>query len=209
MVSSGLLVAAGALWFYWGPPAYCAFPALWLGAGYCWLAVAGNASMVSGNTVATELFPTVLRGTMIGWFSLIGAAGSVAAQAAIAMLAQPFGGLSNVVGYLALLGIPSAISLGSSSKKRVACHSKSPPGRSPNAVSKDMLLKMGDVLTVEQAVRRALPRRTCLRRRGHCLRPALPHRLERQPISQTLELPKSAVCDYGWQRKQQKKCNFL
>jgi len=112
VVSSGLLVAAGALWFYWGPPAYCAFPALWLGAGYCWLTVAGNASMVSGNTVATELFPTVLRGTMIGWFSLIGAVGSVAAQAAIAMLAQPFGGLSNVVGYLALLGVPSAILFG-------------------------------------------------------------------------------------------------
>ena len=112
VVSSGLLVAAGALWFYWGPPAHLARPGLWLGAGFCWLTVAGNVSMVGGNAAATELFPTALRGTMIGWFTLIGAVGSVGAQAAIAILAHPLGGLSNVVGYLALLSVPSAVIFG-------------------------------------------------------------------------------------------------
>ena len=60
----------------------------------------------------TELFPTALRGTIIGWFALISAVASVTAQGAIAFLAQRSGGLSVVVGYLALLTIPSAVIFG-------------------------------------------------------------------------------------------------
>jgi len=36
----------------------------------------------------------------------------VTAQATMAVLAGPLGGLSNVVGYLALLGVPSALLFG-------------------------------------------------------------------------------------------------
>jgi MFS family permease len=112
VVTCGLLVTAGALFFYWGPPTHFALPALWLGAGFCWFTVAGNGAMVGGNAAATELFPTALRGTMIGWFTLINAIGALAAQSAIALLANPLGGLSNVVGYLAMLAAPSAIIFG-------------------------------------------------------------------------------------------------
>ncbi len=112
VVISGLLVATGSVFFYWGPPDQGGSPGLWLGAGFCWLMAAINASQVGGNAAATELFPTALRGTMIGWFALVGAIGAVTAQVAIAALAGPLGGLSTVVGYLALLAIPSAIVFG-------------------------------------------------------------------------------------------------
>ena len=108
----GLLAAAGCLGFYWGPPTHFHLPALWLGASFGWFTGAGNASQVGGNAAATELFPTALRGTMVGWFSLLAAVGSVSAQGSIALLAQAFGGLSTVVGYLTLLGIPSALIFG-------------------------------------------------------------------------------------------------
>jgi len=112
VVGSGLMAASGVLFFYWGPPAAFAHPALWLGLGFCWFMSAVNGSMVGGNSAATELFPTALRGTMIGWFALTGAVASVSAQTAIALLAEPLGGLSVVVGYLGLLTIPSAIIFG-------------------------------------------------------------------------------------------------
>lgn len=111
-VLSGLLAGVGSLAFYWGPPAQFAHPAIWLGAGFAWFTGAANVSTVAGNAAATELFPTALRGTMMGWFTFIAAIGAVFAQAAIALLTVPLGGLSTVVGYLALLGIPSAIIFG-------------------------------------------------------------------------------------------------
>jgi MFS transporter, AAHS family, 4-hydroxybenzoate transporter len=112
VVVSGMLIAAGAIFFYWGPPVAFGATGVWLGAGFCWFSLAVNAGTVGGNSAATELFPTALRGTMIGWFTLMGAIASVSAQAAIAVLADRLGGLSIVVGYLALLTIPSAIIFG-------------------------------------------------------------------------------------------------
>ncbi len=112
VVTCGVVVTAGALFYYWGPPAHFGSPALWLGGGFCWFTLAANAATVGGNAAATELFPTALRGTMIGWFTLINAIGAVCAQGTIAALAEPLGGLSNVVGYLALLALPSAAIFG-------------------------------------------------------------------------------------------------
>ncbi len=112
VVTCGAVVTTGALFYYWGPPVHCGWPALWLGGGFCWFTLAANAATVGGNAAATELFPTALRGTMIGWFTLINAIGAVSAQSAIAALAEPFGGLSNVVGYLAILALPSAAIFG-------------------------------------------------------------------------------------------------
>ena len=57
----------------------------------------------------TELFPTALRSTIIGWLTLVIAFSAIGSQVAIAALAGPLGGLSVVVGYLALLEIPAAI----------------------------------------------------------------------------------------------------
>ncbi|MGH7950249.1 MAG: MFS transporter [Candidatus Binataceae bacterium] len=112
IVALALVVVTGALAFYWGPPAGFAWPALALGGAFCWFAVASNASTVAGNTAVTELFPTALRGTMIGWFSLIGAVGAITAHATVSLLAARMGGLSVVVGYLAMLSLPSAMLFG-------------------------------------------------------------------------------------------------
>ena len=112
IVTAGLLGSAGAVWFYWGPPSQLGQPVLWLGAAYCLFSVAANSVIVAGNAAVTELFPTAVRGTMVGWLSLLIAVGSVTAQATMAVLAGPLGGLSNVVGYLALLGVPSALLFG-------------------------------------------------------------------------------------------------
>jgi MFS family permease len=106
---AGLLLASGGLFFYWGPPHTFSLPAVWLGAGFCWFMIAVNAWMVAGNSIATELFPTALRSTMLGWLALVQAIASVTCQAVIALTAVAAGGLSIVVGYVALLAVPSAI----------------------------------------------------------------------------------------------------
>jgi MFS family permease len=112
VVAFGLFITGGALFYYWGPPAGFRHPALWLGTGFLWFTLAGNGAMVGANSAATELFPTPLRATVIGWFALAGAISHVSAQTIIAVLADPLGGLSNVVGYLACLATPSALLFG-------------------------------------------------------------------------------------------------
>jgi MFS family permease len=67
---------------------------------------------VGANSAATELFPAGLRTTMIGWQGITAAAFSMLAQILIAALIGPLGGLTNVIRYLALLGIPSAALFG-------------------------------------------------------------------------------------------------
>lgn len=112
VVSFGIFITAGHLWFYWGPPAHFAWPMLWLATGFFWFSVCDNAGTVASNAAATELFPTALRGTMIGWFALVSAAGSIISNAAVAALAHTIGGLSIVVGALSIVGIPAAILFG-------------------------------------------------------------------------------------------------
>jgi len=102
----------GALAFYLGPPNDVTWPLAWLLAAYCWFKVASGVMTVGANSAATELFPAGLRTTMIGWQGITAAAFSMLAQILIASLIGPFGGLANVIRYLALLGIPSAIIFG-------------------------------------------------------------------------------------------------
>lgn len=104
----GPLGAIGVLWYYWGPPAHFAIPALWLGAGFAWRMIMVNGLVVGANSAVTELLPTALRSTIIGWVTITMSVGSVISHATVALLAGPLGGLSVVVGYLALLGLPSA-----------------------------------------------------------------------------------------------------
>lgn len=98
----------GVLWYYWGPPAHFALPALWLGAGFAWRMTMVNGLIVGANSAVTELLPTALRGTILGWLSITMSLGALASHTTVALLAGPMGGLSIVVGYLALLGLPSA-----------------------------------------------------------------------------------------------------
>jgi len=106
---AGLMTGLGALAFYWGPPAHLHLRLLWIEVTYCCFTAGLSAGQVGGNSLATELFPTAIRGAMMGWFALIGAAAAVSAQTLIAVLAARLGGLSIVVGYLSLLAIPNAV----------------------------------------------------------------------------------------------------
>jgi len=102
----------GALAFYWGPPAGVTWPLAWLLVAYCWFKVASAVMTVGANAAATELLPAALRTTMIGWQGITAAAFSVLAQVLVATLIGPLGGLTDVVRYLAMLGIPSAAIFG-------------------------------------------------------------------------------------------------
>ena len=99
----------GAFAFYLGPPSFVSWPFMWLVVAYCWFKVASDVMTVGANSAATELFPAALRTTMIGWQGITAAAFSMLAQVLIAALIGPLGGLAQVIRYLALLGIPSAL----------------------------------------------------------------------------------------------------
>ncbi len=102
----------GALAFYWGPPSNVSWPMAWLMLSYCWFKMASGVMTVGANSAATELFPTAVRATMIGWQGIIAALFSMITQVLIAALIGPLGGLTRVVRYFALLGIPSAVIFG-------------------------------------------------------------------------------------------------
>ena len=106
---ASLMTSLGAVAFYWGPPADLPLRWLWIEVTYCCFTAGLSAGQVGGNSLGTELFPTAIRGAMMGWYSLIGAAASITAQTLIAVLATRLGGLSIVVGYLSLLALPNAI----------------------------------------------------------------------------------------------------
>jgi MFS family permease len=112
VVCFGIAITAGHLWYFWGPPSHFAWPLMWLSAGFFWFNVCDNGATVAINVAGTELFPTPLRGTMIGWFALVSAIGAVISNAAVAVLANKMGGLSIVVGALSIVGIPAAILFG-------------------------------------------------------------------------------------------------
>lgn len=112
IVVCGAATSSLALVYFWGPPAHYAHPALWLAVAFMITQASTNATAVASNAAVTELFPTALRGTIIGWFSLTGASGALAAESTIAILARRMGGLSVVTGWLSLLGVPSAILFG-------------------------------------------------------------------------------------------------
>ncbi len=99
----------GALAFYWSPPTRVIPPMVWMLAAYCWFKVGSGVMTVGANAAATELLPTALRATMMGWQMMVGAVFSMIAQVLIAALVVPLGGLTNVISYFAFLGIPSAV----------------------------------------------------------------------------------------------------
>ena len=106
IVTLGFAGIGGVLAFYWGPPTGFAWPTLWLIVANSWFSTTGRGLLVAANSAVTELFPTALRGTIMGWILLCVTFSAIIAQTTIALLAARMGGLSNVVGWLALLTIP-------------------------------------------------------------------------------------------------------
>jgi MFS family permease len=102
----------GALVFYLSPVGPRTFPIIWLLAAYCWFKIGSSIMTVGANAAATELFPTGMRTTMVGWQMITGALFTMLAQAMIAALLKPLGGLETVIRYFALLGFPSAVVFG-------------------------------------------------------------------------------------------------
>lgn len=99
----------GAVAFYWGPLNAAIQPFAWMLAAYCWFKMGTGIMTVGANAAATELLPASLRTTMIGCQGITAAIFSMLAQAIIAGMIGPLGGLAKVIRLLALLGIPSAI----------------------------------------------------------------------------------------------------
>jgi MFS family permease len=79
---------------------------------YSWFKMASGVMTVGANSAATELFPASLRATMIGCQGITAAVFSMFAQVLIAALIGALGGLTNVIRYFALLGLPSAALFG-------------------------------------------------------------------------------------------------
>ena len=102
----------GALAFYSGPSLSLRWPFMFLLTAYSWFKMASGVMTVGANSAATELFPASLRATMIGCQGITAAVFSMFAQVLIAALIGPMGGLTNVIRYFALLGIPSAVLFG-------------------------------------------------------------------------------------------------
>jgi MFS family permease len=71
IVVLGLAGVAGILAFYWGPPANYGWPTLWLLVAHTWFATTGRGLVVAANSAVTELFPTALRGTIMGWLLFV------------------------------------------------------------------------------------------------------------------------------------------
>ena len=112
IVTCGAITSTIALSYYWGPPENFAHPAIWLGGAFLLMNATTNATLVASNAAVTELFPTALRGTILGWFALMAAFGALTAERTIATFAGATGGVSVITGWLSLLGIPGAILFG-------------------------------------------------------------------------------------------------
>ena len=112
IVTCGAITSAVAIGYFWGPPHHFDHPALWLGIAFLFMNATTNVTLVALNSAITELFPTALRGTIMGWFALMAAVGALSAESAIARIAVATGGISVITGWLSLLGIPAALLFG-------------------------------------------------------------------------------------------------
>jgi MFS transporter, putative metabolite:H+ symporter len=113
LLASGIVAAVGGIAFYWGPSAHFPAPAVWLLLSLGIFSTAFFSSTVASNSALTELFPTAQRATIMGWFAVMHAVGTIATQAAIGAFAAPLGGLASFVGWLiiaATLGSTIAVS---------------------------------------------------------------------------------------------------
>lgn len=88
-------------------------PTVWLPLGLLFglASIAGNASIVAFRTLATELFPTRIRSTVMGWFSVAGLVAAVASNFATGALTEVTGSLAEAIAWIALLIVPACLAL--------------------------------------------------------------------------------------------------
>ncbi len=103
-----VLMTLAISWSFFGPPPLGPRPWVWFGAGFILVALAGNAITVASNTAINELFPSTFRATIFGGLNVAGAAGRVAAQTLVAVMASRLGSGAMAVAVLALAGLPAA-----------------------------------------------------------------------------------------------------
>jgi MFS family permease len=102
------LFAVSALAYYWGSLHVRSGHAALLGVALFGLAAGGNAAMVAFRALATELFPTRLRGTLGGWLGVAGSLGWMLAMGATSLLAGPLGGVGPAVALIVVFALPAA-----------------------------------------------------------------------------------------------------
>jgi MFS family permease len=105
---AGALFALSTLTYYWASLHVRSGRTALLGIALFGLAAGGNAAMVAFRALATELFPTRLRGTLGGWLGVGGSLGWLLAMSATSVLAGPLGGVGPAVAVIVLFALPAA-----------------------------------------------------------------------------------------------------
>jgi AAHS family 4-hydroxybenzoate transporter-like MFS transporter len=107
-LAAAALFGVCSLGYYGAPPGSGAPRLALLALSLAGLAAGGNAALVAFRALATELFPTRLRGTLGGWLALGSAAGWLLAMGGASLLAGALGGLGPAVAALVAAVLPAA-----------------------------------------------------------------------------------------------------
>lgn len=92
--TAGIAYTVSGVCFYSVTPDFAYTPAVGLGLSFALMAAATSASSVALRAAATELFPTRLRGTILGASAVATAAAIVAVNFGVARLSELLGGLA-------------------------------------------------------------------------------------------------------------------
>jgi MFS family permease len=109
LLLSGLTYMVANISYYWVPADFAPSPALALGAVFGVGSLMFSASTVAVRAVVTELFPTRLRGTIMGATLTLGSVSSVVTQFATATLTAVLGEMVLAITILGLAGLPGYV----------------------------------------------------------------------------------------------------
>jgi MFS family permease len=107
----GLCYVVANISYYWVPADFPLSPALGLGGVFAVGTIMFSASVVAVRAVVTELFPTRLRGTIMGTTMTLGSVASVLTQFATAALTELLGSMVLAISVLSLVGLPAYLLL--------------------------------------------------------------------------------------------------
>jgi AAHS family 3-hydroxyphenylpropionic acid transporter len=107
----GLSYVLANISYYWVPADFPLTPAIGLGGVFSVGTVMFSASTVAVRSITTELFPTRLRGTVVGATLALGSIASVLTQFATATLTEVLGSMVLAISVLSLVGLPGYVLL--------------------------------------------------------------------------------------------------